>query len=172
MRVLLEFENWPEWLVSMRITNVLRTGEEQAVIDLAMEHGIIKIQLKLEVKRSGENSFAFRRVSGWLKHFSSEWTLTPYSQGSGTMLAISTEAEGGLFVPKSLIYHELGEHFEEWARALDLRARSFIPSEEIEVDTEEVIPTEVAKILQAFQTEKGLEIWLLGKRYLVKKSAR
>jgi len=177
IRVLLEFETWSEWVPKLDISSVSKSSEEQAIIDWSSASGPMTIQQKMEVTHSSENIFKFKQIKGSfpIKDNSMEWTLLPPQKGAGVTLRIDAEVELPMFIPKAMVYGEMRGHLAKWARALDLRARSVMAPEEAKVLEEaevseeaEDIPTEPKKILQVYQTKKGLEMWLLGKRYMIK----
>lgn len=171
IRVFLEFEKWSEWVPKLSIDKIVRKSEEQAVLDWSSPSGPMTVRQTMEISLSGD-TFDFKHISASfpIKKSNMEWAMLPApNEGTGTTLRITVEVELAMLVPKAMAYSQMKTHFALWAQALDARASGTAAPEEAPAPEEaKVTPSEPKKILQVFQAEKGLEMWLLGKRYLIK----
>ncbi|GAX59165.1 oligoketide cyclase/lipid transport protein [Candidatus Scalindua japonica] len=182
LQELLTFEEWSQWWPGVQSVNVVKKEGSLSVLDVVSRESHITIKSTIEFDLTTENSIKFRQIKGWFKRYEGNWTFMPATDGAGIILKISVMLETGKFVPKSIIYSKFLNNLTQLGEALNKRLaykRSPVTGDLEQQKPIDQIPhptvgsegidtrTRAKKSICIFQTKKGLEVWLSGKRYLM-----
>jgi ribosome-associated toxin RatA of RatAB toxin-antitoxin module len=179
---LLGFEAWPQWWPGVQSVNVIKKEPTLCVVDLTLNM-TMTLNMTLELNWSQEDAIKFRQLKGWFKSYKGNWIFLPAPDGNRTSLKITTEVECGMLIPKGMVYTRLSESLDLFGEALNKRLqgkkRGAAQKEEALESTAQKLPLQVGsepaspgmnarKLVHVFQTKKGLEVWISGRRYLMK----
>jgi hypothetical protein len=177
---LMAFEKWPDWWPGAQKVVVVKKEPTVCVIDLTMKAGTT-VNMTLEYLRVQDNLFKFRQTKGWFKSYSGDWTIMPPPDGVGIIWKVAIVLDPGMMVPKSMIYAKFGETLDLVEQRLNQRlqgrkpATAPGPAEAVaqrpvaQAVVEAAKPAARAKKLaHVFQTKQGLEVWVSGRRHLIK----
>lgn len=170
------FDKWPQWWPGVESVKVIKDEPTLSVIDMVM-HTVMTINMTLEIDRSRDDIIKFKQLKGWFKSYYGDWTLLPSPDGVGVTLKMTIEIECGMLIPKSMVYSKLGETLGQLGEILNKRLQGKTQPvaekrEQVESGEQKQTPQaqskNVRKLVHIFQTKKGLEVWVSGRRYLMK----
>ncbi len=160
-----DIDNWHRWMPGLQSTRILERSENSARLVMDQRFHGRKIDQELTCRFSPMEVHQ-QQIRGHLRHWECRWSFAPSPDGRGTTISagLHVELDGimGLFVTDRLLGEFLEQSFrdtlqrlEQWGRKQDSTAAAAIqPGEDV--------------ILQVFETDQGLEMWLDGKTYRLK----
>lgn len=177
---ILAFATWPEWWPGLQQLKVVSHENGRSVVDVVFKDPMT-ISMTLGISFEHENLITFSQIKGWFKSYRGEWAFLPSPDGQGTTLRITLHIECGVFVPKSMVHRKLSHGLTQLGDALNSRLPgkpggvsettvSQTPTDrELTPDRH---PTDKSragqKPVHIFYTKSGFEIWVSGKRYVMK----
>lgn len=172
-----QYDSWMQWYPGLERIKVLEDGANRSVINLVI-NSVKRVEMTLEVKRKG-NLIKQKQLEGWFKSYASDWILMEAPGQGGTTLKITVKLDSGMLVPKTMVYSKLSESFSELEKALNKRLKDVpvaasparddepaVAESQAEQETGGDLPGRVSAHILPLD-EKGLEIWLSGKRHVL-----
>jgi len=182
LQELRSFDTMSQWWPGIQNLVVIKTKNDISMVDIVFKV-LTTFNLTLEFDLSKENIIKFRQLKGWFKAYQGDWTLLQSPDGVGMIIKITLTVECGRFVPKGMVYSQLTQNLTQLGVAFNKRLQSKMHLSTGKVEQPELTDqkqflhvcrkgastrTNARKTINIFQTKEGLEIWLSGKRYLMK----
>lgn len=176
------FDTWPQWWPGVQSLDVIKSENGLSVVDIVFKT-LIAINATLEFDLSNENIIKARQIQGWFKTYNCDWELQQAPDGVGTIIKISLTVEIGMLAPKGMIRSQLTQNLNQLETALNKRLQgkmSLSDRKAVSPETAEQKPQPPVrqkgvgdlpikrKSINIFQTKEGLEIWISGRRYIMK----
>ena len=163
-QVFLDFVRWPEWMPGVREVTILEADDDQAVLDVMDQQFRQTFHIKQRC-RIEPDGLRQSQISGKFKSWESRWRFVTPPEGEGTTVSCEMQLDPGLvafFLPKRVLRGFLDRLYEDClsgaeAQALAISATSEAPGARRET------------LLQVFETETGLEIWIEGQRFFIER---
>jgi ribosome-associated toxin RatA of RatAB toxin-antitoxin module len=160
-QVFVDFVRWPEWMPGVQEVTILEASEDQAVIDV-LHHQFgqsFHITQRCWIESDGLRQ---SQISGKFKTWEARWRFVDPPEGEGTTVSCEMELDPGLvawILPRRMLRGLLDRLFEDCLDGAEAQARLLMGTAEAETGEETV--------LQVFETDTGLEIWVEGQRFFV-----
>lgn len=154
--ILIDYDNYFEWLPFVTHSKLLAKEGDLAIAEMELNtHRGAKIAI--ECVHTKNKSVMSRRISGGVPVHEIVWTLNPSGQGQTEVsLTIEHEADWKRFIP-GMVKNVTGDRY---LAALKSRAAVF---------SSDLLDDESGKkVLEVFETDDGLDLWILGKKYVLK----
>lgn len=163
-QVFVDFSRWPEWMPGVKEVNVLEAGDDYAVIDVVHQQfgQTFHIKQRCRIEPDGLRQ---SQISGKFKSWESRWRFVTPPEGKGTTVSCEMQLDPGLvalFLPKRVLRGFLDRLYEDCLSGAEAQAR-------VLTATAEASGTELETLLQVFETDSGLEIWVEGRRFFVER---
>lgn len=160
--VFADIDNWHRWMPGLERVRILERREHGA--KLAMEQRFHGREFNQELLCGfGPTEVHQQQIRGQLRHWECRWTFAPPPDGRGTTISTELHIElggvMGLLISDRILGEFLERSFRETLRKLEQWGRRQAAA----TDTHAQPGDDV--ILQLFETEQGLELWLDGKTY-------
>lgn len=154
--ILVDYDNYIEWLPFVAHSKLLaREG------DLALaEFKVISppADITVECVHTKNRSVLSRKISGNIPFQQMVWTLTPKGGAETEVcIEITRETNWKHFLPWGSRFPSGGAYLQA------LRSRVAVFSGDFRLEDEAG-----RKILEIFETDEGLDVWIMGKKYLLK----
>jgi len=162
-QVFTDFVRWPEWMPGVQEVTVLEAGDAQAVLDV-LHHQFgqsFHITQRCRIERDGLSQ---SQIKGKFKSWQARWRFVAPPEGDGTTVSCEMQLDPGLvawFLPKRVLHSFLDRLFDDCLAGAEAQARILTENARAEALGE--------TLLQVFETETGLEIWVEGQRFLVER---
>ena len=162
-QVFVDFVRWPEWMPGVQEVTILEAADDHAVLDvLHRQFGqTFHIKQRCRIEPDGLRQ---SQISGKFKSWESRWRFVTPPEGSGTTVSCEMQLDPGMvawILPKRTLRGLLDRLFEDCLTGAELQARALTEAADTAL-TEETL-------LQVFETDAGLEIWVEGQRFLVER---
>jgi ribosome-associated toxin RatA of RatAB toxin-antitoxin module len=163
-QVFVDFVRWPEWMPGVQEVKVLETAEDQAVIDVVHHQfgQTFHIKQRCRIERDGLRQ---SQISGKFKSWESRWRFVTPPEGEGTTVSCEMQLDPGLvafFLPKRVLRGFLDRLYEDCLSGAEAQAQAL-------AGTAEAPGTDREVLLQVFETDTGLEIWIEGQRFFIER---
>lgn len=169
LQSLIDVDKWPEWWPNYQSATVLEERDGGFTADLSLD---IKIggKMVIDVDFSRAGVVVIRQIKGWFKTYSNTWTLLPDQQGTGTTIKILVEVAAGPLVSKRMLHEKVSQSLDQAENNLNHLLRGLAqPSAGQTAGTAADAQAQARqKPIHVFPTAKGVEVWLAGRRYLLK----
>ena len=163
-QVFYDFVRWPEWMPGVREVTVLEADDNQAVLE-CIHHQFsqtFRIKQRCRIEPDGLRQ---SQISGKFKSWESRWRFVTPPEGEGTTVSCEMQLDPGLvalFLPKRVLRGFLDRLYEDCLSGAEAQAR-------VLTATAEAPGAEPEMLLQVFETDSGLEIWVEGQRFFVER---
>jgi ribosome-associated toxin RatA of RatAB toxin-antitoxin module len=163
-QVFIDFVRWPEWMPGVREVTIVETGENEVVLDV-LHHQFgqtFHVKQRCLIEPDG---LLQSQIAGKFKSWESRWRFATPPEGQGTTVSCEMQLDPGIvawILPRGLLRGLLDRLFEECLSGAEEQAR-------ILADAAEVPAADGDVLLQVFETDTGLEIWVEGRRFLVER---
>ena len=169
-QVLTDVAQWTEWWPGFKNANVLERRGNGFVAEVATD---MKIggKMTIDIDHSQPDVVVYRQIKGWFKAYSNSWTLLPDQQGAGTTIKVAIEISAGALVSKRMLHDKLAQSLSQAEHNLNKLLQNASPLPQAAPSPETAPkPTHQAgqKPIHVFPTAKGLEVWVSGRRYIMK----
>lgn len=164
MAVFADFIRWPEWMPGVQEVTVLEAGENYAVLDVGHQQFGQTFHIKQRC-RIEPDGLSQSQISGKFRSWESRWRFVTPPEGEGTTVSCEMKLDPGLvawILPKRVLRGLLDRLFEDCLRGAEMQALSISGEPETPGAEAEVL-------LQVFETDDGLEIWVEGRRFFVER---
>lgn len=163
-QVFFDFVRWPEWMPGVQKVTVLEADDDQAVLDVVHHQfgQTFHIKQRCRIETDGLRQ---SQITGKFKSWESRWRFVTPPEGGGTTVSCEMQLDPGLvawILPKRVLRGFLDHLFEDCLSGAEAQAR-------IVTDTARAPGAERETLLQVFETDTGLEIWVEGKRFFVER---
>jgi len=163
-QVFVDFVRWPEWMPGVQEVTVLEADDDQALIDVVHQQfgQTFHIKQRCRIEPDGLRQ---SQISGKFKSWESRWRFVAPPEGEGTTVSCEMQLDPGLvawILPRRVLRGFLDSLFEDCLRGAEAQAR-------IVSDTAKAPGAERETLLQVFETDSGLEIWIEGRRFFVER---
>jgi ribosome-associated toxin RatA of RatAB toxin-antitoxin module len=143
---------------------VLDADEHQAVIDVVHHQfgQTFHIKQRCRIEADGLSQ---SQISGKFKSWESRWRFVTPPEGKSTTVSCEMQLDPGLvawILPRRVLRGFLDQLFEDCLSAAEAQAR-------VVSDTAKAPGAELETLLQVFETDTGLEIWIEGQRFFVER---
>jgi ribosome-associated toxin RatA of RatAB toxin-antitoxin module len=161
--VFTDFEKWPQWMPGVQSVTVLETGDDHAVLDVVHQQFGQNFHIKQRclIEREGLRQ---NQISGKFRSWESRWRFVTPPEGEGTTVSCEMHLDPGMVafvLPKRVLRGFLDRLFEDCLSGAEAQARSLAGVPEV--------PSDGDALLQVFETDDGLEIWVEGRRFFVER---
>jgi ribosome-associated toxin RatA of RatAB toxin-antitoxin module len=162
-QVFTDFVRWPEWMPGVQEVTILEADEDQAVLDVLHQQFGQSFHIKQRC-RIESDGLSQSQIKGKFKSWESRWRFVTPPEGEGTTVSCSMKLDPGLvawILPRRVLRGFLDRLYEECLAGAERQAR--IITETVEAQAAE------DTLLQVFETDAGLEIWVEGQRFFVER---
>jgi ribosome-associated toxin RatA of RatAB toxin-antitoxin module len=162
-QVFVDFVRWPEWMPGVREVTILEATDGEAVLDV-FHHQFgqsFRIKQRCRIESDGLRQ---SQLKGKFKSWESRWRFVTPPEGEGTTVSCEMKLDPGLvawILPHRVLRGFLDRLFEQCLAGAEAQAR-------VLTDTAEATAVEDT-LLQVFETDAGLEIWVEGERFFVER---
>jgi ribosome-associated toxin RatA of RatAB toxin-antitoxin module len=162
--IFFDFVRWPEWMPGVRDVTILESGEDYAVLDVVhhMFGQTFRVRQRSRIEPDGLHQ---SQISGKFKSWESRWRFVTPPEGGGTTVSCEMHLDPGLvawIVPKKILRGLLDRLFEDCLSGAEEQVRAL-------AGAEHGVPVDRDVVLQVFETDDGLEIWVEGQRFFVER---
>jgi len=163
-QVFYDFVRWPEWMPGVREVTVLEADDNQAVLE-CIHHQFgqtFRIKQRCRIEPDGLRQ---SQISGKFKSWESRWRFVTPPEGEGTTVSCEMQLDPGLvafFLPKRVLRGFLDRIYEDCLSGAEAQALALTATAEAQGAVPETL-------LQVFETDSGLEIWIEGRRFFVER---
>ena len=160
--VLTDFEQWPEWMPGVRQVTILESDGTEAVLEVHHHQFGRNFRQKLWC-RIEPDGLRQTQLEGQFKKWESRWRLVAPPDGEGTTVSLRMEVDPGFvgrLLPSGVWRGLLDRLFEECLIGVEAQAQAL-------TERPEAAPADHDVLLQVFETDAGLEVWVEGRRFLV-----
>jgi len=164
LEVLKDYERWPEWMPGVKQVEILdRDGLETIVEVYLRQYGRnLRQKQRCRVEPDG---LRHTQLEGQFKTWEAQWRVVAPPEGDGSTVSLWMDVDPGLvgrLLPGGVWRGILDRLFEDClagveAQALALTKQPVAASEKSDV------------LLQVFETDDGLEVWVEGRRFFVER---
>lgn len=160
-QVFVDFVRWPEWMPGVQEVTILEASDDQAVLDV-LHHQFgqtFHIKQRCWIESDGLRQ---SQISGKFKTWEARWRFVTPPEGEGTTVSCEMQLDPGLvawILPKRMLRGLLDRLFDECLDRAEAQALLLTDTAEVGAGEE--------TLLQVFETESGLEIWVEGQRFFV-----
>jgi ribosome-associated toxin RatA of RatAB toxin-antitoxin module len=162
-QVFVDFVRWPEWMPSVQEVTILEAGHDQAVLDVVHHQFGQTFHIKQRC-RIDSDGLRQSQISGKFKSWESSWRFVTPPEGEGTTVSCEMQLDPGLvawILPRRVLRGFLDRLFEDCLAGAERQARILTEAAEAEAAED--------TLLQVFETDAGLEIWVEGQRFFVER---
>ncbi|HEV8132010.1 MAG TPA: SRPBCC family protein [Acidobacteriota bacterium] len=153
---LIDYDNYFEWLPFVSHSKLLAKEGDLAIAEfelLSQRH----TKFAVECIHTKNKSVMIRKIAGDVPLHEVVWSLTPSGESTEVSLKMTRERTWKEFIPG---FPRLATG-DKYLAALKSRAAMF--------SSDFVLDGEVGeKIMEVFETDDGLDLWILGKKYALK----
>jgi ribosome-associated toxin RatA of RatAB toxin-antitoxin module len=163
-QVFVDFVRWPEWMPGVQEVTVLEADEHQAVIDVRHHQFGQNFNIKQRCRIEADG-LRQSQISGKFKSWESRWRFVTPPEGKGTTVSCEMQLDPGLvawILPSRVLRGFLDGLFEDCLSGAAAQALAI-------TGTAETAGAERETLLQVFETDSGLEIWIEGQRFFVER---
>ncbi len=163
-QVFVDFVRWPEWMPGVQEVTILEADEHQSVIDVVHHQfgQTFHIKQRCRIEPDGLRQ---SQISGKFKSWESRWRFVTPPEGEGTTVSCEMQLDPGLVawvLPKRVLRGFLDRLYEDCLAGAAAQALAI-------TGTAEAAGAERETLLQVFETDAGLEIWIEGRRFFVER---
>ena len=162
-QVFVDFVRWPEWMPGVREVTILEAGEDQAMLD-TLHHNFGQTFHVIQRCRITPDGLHQSQIKGKFKSWESRWRFVTPPEGGGTTVSCEMKLDPGLvawIMPRRVLRGFLDRLFEQCLAGAEEQARILTEST--------VARAAEDTLLQVFETDAGLEIWVEGRRFVVER---
>ena len=162
-QVFIDFVRWPEWMPGVQEVTILEATEDQAVLDV-LHHQFgqsFHIKQRCRIESDGLRQ---SQIKGKFRSWESRWRFVTPPEGEGTTVSCEMQLDPGLvawILPRRVLRGFLDRLFEDCLAGATAQARILTDTAEAEAAGE--------TLLQVFETDAGLEVWIEGQRFFVER---
>jgi ribosome-associated toxin RatA of RatAB toxin-antitoxin module len=160
--VLTDFERWPDWMPGVQEVTILETDGVETNLEVR-HHQFGRNFLQKQrcwIEPDGLRQF---QISGQFKKWESRWRIVAPPDGEGTTVSCRMEVDPGFvgrLLPSGVWRGFLDRLFEDCLIGIEAQAQAL-------TERPETAPADHDVLLQVFETDAGLEVWVEGRRFLV-----
>jgi ribosome-associated toxin RatA of RatAB toxin-antitoxin module len=162
-QVFTDFVRWPDWMPGVREVTILEATDDEAVLDV-LHHNFGQTFHVTQRCRITADGLHQSQIKGKFKSWESRWRFVTPPEGEGTTVSCEMKLDPGLvawFLPKRVLRGFLDRLFEDCLSGAEAQARVLTDAATTEAAGE--------TLLQVFETDSGLEIWVEGQRFFVER---
>jgi len=160
--VLIDCESWPKWMPGVQQVTILESDGIESVLDVQFYQFGRKFRQK-QWCRAEPDGLRQTLLEGQFKKWESRWRLVTPPEGEGTTVSLRMEVDPGFIgrlLPSGVWRGLLDRLFEDCLTGVEEMAEKL-------VEKPEPPPSDHEVLLQVFETDKGLEVWVEGRRFLI-----
>jgi ribosome-associated toxin RatA of RatAB toxin-antitoxin module len=167
-----QIDRWSEWMPNVKSSRVTERDDEKTVVGMTMVFMGVSIKQTMEITPTPEG-VRQHQTAGRFKRWDADWKLQPSDNNLGTTVSFTLDVDPGLMgslISKKRLAKLINEWFARLVPRVDEYAIQIASQIAVAEMSSVALPAEKTTsetLIQVFQTAKGLEIWLLGKRYVV-----
>ena len=163
--IFVDTDNWPHWMPGIASVRTLAEGEEGKRLAVTQRVRGHRFEQDLDCRFSADQ-LRFVQRSGTMRKWDSTWRFAPPPAGQGSTLSCRVDVELGgllgLLTPGRALNALLEELFRETLRRLEARGRL------LDAGSATAAAPGEGVIFQVYRTDRGLEVWIDGRRYRLK----
>jgi ribosome-associated toxin RatA of RatAB toxin-antitoxin module len=161
-QVFVDFVRWPEWMPGVQEVTVLEAGDDHAVLDVVHHQfgRTFHIRQRCRIEADGLRQ---SQISGKFKSWESRWRFVTPPEGEGTTVSCEMQIDPGMvawIMPRRVLRGLLDRLFDDCLVGAEAQSRAL-------ADAAAAPATDRDVLLQVFETDTGLEIWVEGQRFFV-----
>jgi ribosome-associated toxin RatA of RatAB toxin-antitoxin module len=160
--VLIDYERWPEWMPGVRRVNVLeREGVESVVEVFVHQYG--RTLRQKQRCRAEPDGLRQTQIEGMVKKWETRWRVVAPPEGEGSTVSLWMDVDPGFMgrlLPSGVWRGIMDRLFEDCLAGAEAQALALY-------EQPSPAPADRNVLLQVFETDEGLEVWVEGRRFLV-----
>jgi ribosome-associated toxin RatA of RatAB toxin-antitoxin module len=162
-QVFVDFVRWPEWMPGVKEVTILEATDDQAVLDV-LHHQFgqsFHIKQRCRIEADGLRQ---SQIKGKFRSWESRWRFVTPPEGEGTTVSCEMQLDPGMvawILPRRVLRGFLDRIFEDCLAGAEEQARILTDAAEAEAAED--------TLLQVFETDEGLEIWIEGQRFFIER---
>jgi ribosome-associated toxin RatA of RatAB toxin-antitoxin module len=160
--VLADVEGWIDWMPGVTQVTILESDGIESVLDVHHRQ-FGRIFRQKEWCRVEPDGLRQRLLEGQFKKWESRWRVVAPPDDEGSAVSLGMEVDPGFvgrLLPSGVWRGILDRLFEECLTGLEKMAEEL-------GEKPEPLPVDDKVLLQVFETDDGLEVWVEGRRFLV-----
>jgi len=160
--VLADVERWTDWMPGVTQVTILESDGIESVLDVHHRQ-FGRIFRQKEWCRIEPDGLRQKLLEGQFKKWESRWRVLAPPDGEGSTVSLRMEVDPGFvgrLIPSGVWRGMLDRLFEECLSGAEAQAQTLTEKPAAARVDQEVL-------LQVFETDDGLEVWIEGRRFLV-----
>lgn len=160
--VLADVERWTDWMPGVTQVTILESDGVESVLDVHHRQ-FGRIFRQKEWCRVEPDGLRQRLLEGQFKKWESRWRIVAPPDGEGTTVSCRMEVDPGFvgrLLPSGVWRGLLDRLFDDCLIGIEAQAQAL-------TERPETAPADHDILLQVFETDAGLEVWVEGRRFLV-----
>jgi ribosome-associated toxin RatA of RatAB toxin-antitoxin module len=161
--IFVDFVRWPEWMPGVQEVTILETTDDEAVLDVLHHNFGQKFHVTQRCRMTPDGLHQ-SQIKGKFKSWESRWRFVTPPEGEGTTVSCEMKLDPGLvawILPRRVLRGFLDRLYEDCLAGAEAQARILTDAAATEAAGE--------TLLQVFETDAGLEIWVEGQRFFVER---
>ena len=160
--VLTDFERWPDWMPGVREVTILESDGVESVLEV-IHHQFGRNLRQKQWCRIEPDGLRQTQLEGQFKKWESRWRVATPPDGEGSTVTLRMEVDPGFvgrLLPSGVWRGLLDRLFEDCLAGIEEMA-------EEHTEKVETLAVDHEVLLQVFETDDGLEVWVEGRRFLI-----
>jgi len=160
--VLIDYESWPDWMPGVQQVAILESDGVESVVEVHLLQYGRKLRQKQRC-RVEPDGLRQTQLEGMFKKWEAQWRIAAPPDGEGSTVTLSMDVDPGIvgrLLPGGVWRGILDRLFEDCLTGIEEMAEErFERPEPLRADHE--------VLLQVFETDTSLEVWVEGRRFVV-----
>jgi ribosome-associated toxin RatA of RatAB toxin-antitoxin module len=160
--VLVDYERWPDWMPGVQQVDILESDGVESVVGVYLHQYGRNLRQKQRC-RVEPDGLRQTQLEGQFKKWEARWRVIAPPEGEGSTVSLSMDVDPGFvgrLLPSGVWRGMLDRLFEDCLTGIEEMAEGL-------AEKPETSPIDHKVLLQIFETDDGLEVWVEGRRFLV-----
>jgi len=160
--VLKDYERWPDWMPGVQQVAILESDGLESVVEVFLRQYGRNLRQKQRC-RIEPDGLRHTQLEGQFKTWEARWRVVAPPEGEGSTVSLWMDVDPGFvgrLLPSGVWRGILDRLFEECLAGAEAQALAL-------TEQPAAAPADRDVLLQVFETDDGLEVWVEGRRFLV-----
>ncbi len=160
--VLVDYERWPEWMPGVQRATILESDGAESLVEVLVHQYGRKLRQKQRC-RAETDGLRQTQLEGLFKKWETRWRVVAPPEGEGSTVSLWMDVDPGFvgrLLPGGVWRGILDRLFEDCLAGAEAQALAL-------TERPTPAPADHDVLLQVFETDHGLEVWVEGRRFLV-----
>jgi ribosome-associated toxin RatA of RatAB toxin-antitoxin module len=160
--VLIDYDRWPEWMPGVQRVDILESDGVESLVEVIVHQYGRKLR-QLQRCRAEPDGLRQTQIEGLFKKWETRWRVVAPPEGEGSTISLWMDVDPGFvgrLLPGGMWRGILDRLFEECLTGAEAQAHAL-------TEQPTATPADHEVLLQVFETDHGLEVWVEGRRFLI-----